>query len=356
MPKYIDLLSNEEMARKKRNEAFSLAKAHIEHMHELDERKNLKIDPKSEIEVKVDKLSSHISQHQISDFAIQLKAAFAKVSEQQPTVKEIADLGPKILGVEKPEKKPSMKEIASTTPQILEAEKSTHPTPPTPPPLVESNDAEKLIPPTENLEEEAPIENTKTETAQRNKLYEMWEAAAKDLEIDLQDLFADPFESKAADKVMLLCSHLAAQMNHESARALLDFIEDTRIENLKKAYQPGWKEWTPIAVQLLTALATGFCGFYPAVSGLAGSAANGWKSASDVSNTLGNVTGNVGQLNSTMNQGKHSVVGHELESDKRLQQDLQQRRQQAEQATKRELENIKQKAQQQFETVRSINS
>lgn len=388
MPKYIDQLQNEELARKKRNDTFAHVKAYIEQMHALEDLKELKADPKSKIEEKVNQTSFPIFQKpQNLDFFTKIKNAIIKPS------KSIDSIGPKVLRVEKPvqppkkatekapglefdswdkvaervkllkahlevekDEKPSTKEIVSTTPQILEAEKTNKPIAIPLPEVKPTDEEEELVLPAEKLEEEAPVEEAKPETAQRKNLWDMWQDAANELEMDLQDIMADPFESKAAQKVMLLCSHLASQMNHESAQVLLEFIEETRIENLKNAYKPGWKEWTPVGIQFLLTLGSAFCGFIPAAQGIVGSQAQGYKTAENLFNAGGGITNSVGQLNHTFNQGKQAVVGNELQSDNRLQQDLQHRRQQAEQAAKRELENIIRMAQQKHETVRSINS
>jgi hypothetical protein len=329
MPTYIDAI-DELKSKEKLKKNFAFAADYHEQQLELDRKGSTKNSP-LDSDSRVNKLHPHIS----SLFAPVLPQVNNITQLKNPAPKEIASLASLILGMEKTAKAPFALPAAQ----------------------IEPNDEKTAVPAPENLGEEAPVADTNPETVQRQTLWEMWQKAADELEIDLQDLMADPFESNAAQKMMLLCSHLASQMNHESARALLDFIEETRIENLKKAYKPGWKEWTPILLQLFGALAGGFCGFYPAGKGLVGSSAKTWETASSFCNGfLVNGSSSLGQINSTVNQGKHSVVGHELESDKRLQQDLQQRRQQAEQAAKRELENITRMAQQKHETARSINS
>lgn len=338
--------------RKKNKQKNDFANAYMEQMHQ-EAAELLKSQPeeKTEKEEKVNQVSSHIPQLQKNlELSIQ-KATWIDPSEQK--VKDTDALGSKkILGVEKLD----LEEITTKTPQIVEMEKTTNPTIVPTLPQIEPTNEEPQIQPAEEIEEEAPVEDGKSESAQRKNLWEIWQEAATQLEGLLQDLQADPFDSAAAQKVMLLCSHLASQMNHESARALLDFIEDTRLDNLKKAYQPGAKEIIPLILQLGGALVGGFCGFGSAAAGLVGSQAKMLESASSISNNfVSNGASSVGQMISTVNQGKHSVVGHELESDKRLQQDLQQRRQQAEQAAKRELENIVRMAQQKHETVRAIN-
>lgn len=332
MPLRIDLVE-ELKAKEKRNKNFALAAAYSEQVHqELADLKNPGKNLNSDLEKRVDKLCPYIS-NQFDNLPL-LQKKTIKIEPSKPAAKEIASIAPFILGLEKTAK-------TAIAPPVAQ---------------IEPNDDDKTVPPPEGLEEEAPVADANPETVQRQTLWEMWQKTADELELDLQDLMADPFESKAANKMMLLCSHLASQMNHESARALLDFIEETRIENLKKSYTPGWKEWTPIVVQLLGAAAGGFCGFYSAGKGLVGSAAKSWDTASNLSNNL--VAGGArsfGEINNSINQGKQSVVRHELDSDTRLQQDLQQRRQQAEQAAKRELENIVRMAQAKHETARSIN-
>lgn len=333
MPSRIELVEEEKL-RERRNKHFAMASAFNEQIHlELEELKNSGKYMKGELEERTDKLSPHISNFFIPPVQQKWEAT------KKPTT-------------------PGIKEIASVATQIFPHDKPAKPTFQPPVAQVEGAEAEPAVTPAESLEEGAPVEDAAPEeTAQRKNLWEMWESAAEELSIDLQDVLSDPFESKAAQKVMLLCSHLASQMNHETARSLLEFIEEYRLQQLKDAYKPGWKEWTPIAVQLLGALVGGFCGFVPAITGKIGSAAQGWEKASQFcSNFLVNGASSLGQLNGSVNHGKQAVVGHELESDKRLQQDLQQRRQQAEQAAKREFENITRMAQQKHDTIRSINS
>lgn len=322
---------DEEKSRVKRNEQFALVSKYMQEMH--SEETSGKVS-KNELEERVDKLFPHIS----NLFAPQNTPQMLKAS-----------LLPK---------EATVKEISSLAPQILQLNKTAKPTFLMPPPAPQIQETDpKLVESPEIIEEEAAVEDTNPESAQRQNLWEIWQQAADELEKALQDQATDPFDSDAAQRVMALCSYLASQMNHETARSLLNFIEDYRMKKVKKSYQPGIKEYGLIGIQLMGAVVAGFCGFYPAATGLVGSSSKTWDTASQFCNAfLGNGAGNVAQLNNTVNQGKQSISGHEMENDKRQQQDLEHRRQQADQAATREFENIKRMMQQKTETVRSINS
>lgn len=176
------------------------------------------------------------------------------------------------------------------------------------------------------------------DSTQRQKLWDSWNKPEKELEVALEDLDTDPSDSNAAQRALLLCDHLENQMNSQEKKedtcnldrafhpeiSLQEIIEKQKhIRDMHREKEKLLNDM--LDLQNLGSLMGGLCGIY------------------SIGKELQEGTTSIGQLSST-------------ESDKRLQQDLEHRRQQAEQAAKLELENSFRKAQEKHNAMRLMSS
>jgi hypothetical protein len=207
------------------------------------------------------------------------------------------------------------------------------------------------------MEAEAVTSIIRKNSTQRQKLWDQWQQLMDQMDQDLKDPERDPFESHAVNKVMALAHHIGSQHSCESSLSHSDMLRNLRIANLTNAYKPGWKEFVPLAIQIIGSIGSGVLGCVPALGGYTGNQAQAFQAGSQTVNGVF-VSGaqGVGGLIHGANQGTQVNAQFEVDAEKRIQGDHDHRRQLEVQAIQRHQEEQRRLSQQKSDAIKTVTA
>jgi hypothetical protein len=183
---------------------------------------------------------------------------------------------------------------------------------------------------------EAVESNPQTERKQRQRLWDQYQQYLEEMDAILKEKDSDFYEHPTIQKVMSLAHHISGQLNRDSALSLIDFLRDHQIKKLKDTFRPGWKQITPLAVQILGAIAVGGLGIAPVIGGFSASNTQLFQYASSTTDKLCvSSAGSIGQMMHTWQGGEQAEQQYRVDTDKTLLGDINNMRQQALQASQR---------------------
>lgn len=180
----------------------------------------------------------------------------------------------------------------------------------------------------------------------RSKLYQQWQEYIDSLEEESKDDHFDIYASHTVQKMQMLIHHLVGQNDREFAMSLVDYLREHDIVNLTNAHKPGWKQLTPLFIQIIGGVAAGVLGIIPGVKGFTGAKAQGYQSASTAtSQVLCNGAQGVGQIIHTQQQGEQGKINQQIQDTQRRlgdKDDAQRRARQNQEETNRTIHQIQQ--------------
>jgi cyanophycinase-like exopeptidase len=183
------------------------------------------------------------------------------------------------------------------------------------------------------------------------RLIAQYDAYLQQLQTAIDSKDCDVFHSPLALKIMGLGSYLISQTTRQTNMRLTDYMRDHNIQEIKKAYEPTWKQILPIVAQIVGALAGGILPTYAVVGGYTGGQAEairGWGQAT--SSILGSGGSAVGQLTHSSQQALQVVEQNKLDANRRDQGNKDQERQQQLQTLMKQWEELKHAEQNAFQT------
>lgn len=170
---------------------------------------------------------------------------------------------------------------------------------------------------------EDAIESVSTRNSiQRQNLWDRWQQVFDQMDNDLKNPGADPFETPAAKFLMKMGGHLLSQMAREAAQDRSKHIQELGIKKLKDAHAPGAGLIALYATQIIASIAGAGIGCAPYAMGLTGSAATAYQATSQgVQGVFGQGSQNMAGLVQSSNQAEIAETNYEIERDKQIHSD-----------------------------------
>jgi hypothetical protein len=188
-----------------------------------------------------------------------------------------------------------------------------------------------------------------TASEHRKRLHDKWQQYI-DYNNEMES--KDPFESKVLYSIMMLSQHLFGHTMRISSNKLTDHIQEKKIHEVKKAYEPDSKDKLFVTTQMVSIVVYAIFNFVIALAGVGGVAASMMKTTADVVKGVGESGSQAfGQLHHGSKQGKQNLLNNELEHTKRLQSDHDQARRTAEEANRKHVEMMQRNEEKRHETV-----
>ena len=205
---------------------------------------------------------------------------------------------------------------------------------------------------------EDAIESISTRSSiQRQNLWDRWQQVFDQMNNDLKNPEADPFETPAAKFLMKMGGHLLSQMAREAAQDRSKHIHEHGIKKLKDAHAPGAGLIALYCTQIIASLTGAGLGCAPYALGVTGSAAAAYQStAQGVQGVFGQGSQNIAGLVQAGNQANIAEVNFEIEKDKQINSDHANEQQTQQRLSQAHMEDEKRVEQARHEATKAMTS